>query len=119
MLKFQSVSDLRQWAAAARANEPLMLQTDVLMHLSVMLGIFSNLRQFLASADQERRWLFGPNRAPPFLGRSPMDLLVGGTFESQFGVRRYVEGIVFGLPHPPNEADHDFRPYTDDNFEWK
>lgn len=99
------------WSNVARSNGPLVLDTSVLMRLSAILGVFAELRQFLASADEERDWLTDQHKAWPCNGRSPLDLL-RGTFDDQLDVRRYAYGVALG-ESAPNEIDRDFTPYTD------
>jgi len=105
-----------EWSSIARFNKPLVLETEVLKRLSAILGVFAELRQFLAPADRERDWLTRPHEAMPFAGRAPLDLL-RGTLEDQIAVRRYVYGIGLGAA-APNEIDRDFTPYTDENLIW-
>lgn len=118
LLGADSVDQFRSWEAAARGHRLLVLPMDVLMRISVVLGVFSALRQFLTSLEDERRWLFRARPSLPFLGRNPMEFLTSGTHEDRLEVRRHAEAAAFGFPPPPNEVDRDFRPYTDDDIKW-
>ncbi|SEG69311.1 HAD-IA family hydrolase [Bosea lathyri] len=111
-----SARQFEDWSSIARAHRPLVLETEVVMRLSAVLGVFAELRQFLASADREREWLTRPHNAEPFAGRAPLDLL-RGTLEDQIAVRRYVYGIGLGVA-APNEIDRDFAPYADEDLIW-
>jgi hypothetical protein len=118
LLRALSVEELRHWAEAAQAQQSLMLETDVLMRISAVLGLFGDLRQIIVTVDEEHRWLRGNNNAAPFLGRAPIEVLLNGTLENLLDVRRYVLALGQGY-HAPNEVDRDFRPYTNDDIQWQ
>lgn len=100
-------AELDDWSTIARAEGPLVLETDVLMRLSALLGLYGNLQNLFETPDQQRRWLFGANTSAPFNGRTAIDLL-SGTLDDQLDVRRYVAVKSWGGGHGPNEADEDF-----------
>lgn len=110
-----SVDRFRSWEAAARNHSRLVLPMEVLMRISIVLGIFCALRQFLTSIEHERDWLSRKRSDPPFLGRTPMEILTSGSYENRLSVRRSAEVDAFGFPPAPNETDRDLRPYT---IEW-
>lgn len=116
LLRASSVKVLRHWAEATQARQSLTLETDVLMRISVVLGLFGDLQQIIATIDEERRWLRRMNKAAPLLGRAPIEVLLNGTLENLLDVRRYVLALGQGY-HAPNEADRDFRPYADDDIQ--
>jgi hypothetical protein len=118
LLRASSVKELRHWAEAAQAPQCLTLETDVLMRISAVLGLFRDLQQIIATADEEHRWLRGTNKAAPFLGRAPIEVLHNGTLENLLEVRSYVLALGQGY-HAPNEVDRDFHPYTDDDLQWR
>lgn len=118
LLRASSENEFRHWVEAAQAQKSLTLETDVLMRVSAVLGLFGDLRQIIATADEEHRWLRGTNTAAPFLGRAPIEVLLNGTLDDLLDVRRYALGLGQGY-HAPNEADRDFRPYTDDDIQWQ
>lgn len=97
-----------EWSNIARSYGPLVLETAVLMRLSAILGVFAELQQLFASVDRERDWLINANKAAPFAGRAPLDLL-RGTLEDQIAVRRYAENKRIGVV-PPNEIDRNVTP---------
>lgn len=103
---------LRQWAATAQQHKSLVLETSTLMRLSVMLGVFADLRQFLAAASgarEERRWLLYPRQFPPFNGRAPLEVL-SGDFEEQMTVRRHLAAVAATFnpeAYPPASIDED------------
>jgi hypothetical protein len=86
------------------------------MRISAVLGLFRDLRQFIATVDEEHRWLRGANNAAPFIGRAPIEVLLSGTLDDLLDVRRYALGKGY---HAPNEADHDFRPSANDDIQWQ
>jgi hypothetical protein len=118
LLRATSENEFRHWVEAAQAQQSLTLETDVLMRISAVLGLLGDLQQIIATVDEEHRWLRGTNNAVPFLGRAPIEVLLNGTLENLLDVRRYVLALGQGY-HAPNEADRDFRPYTDDDIQWQ
>lgn len=112
--------DARQfadWSRTARSNESLAFEAAVLMRLSAILGVFAELQQLFASVDRERDWLTHTNKAAPFAGRAPLDLL-RGTLEDQIAVRRYVENKRIGVV-PPNEIDRIVTPDAGYRIIWE
>jgi len=104
------------WSCIARSHGPLVLETAVLMRLSAILGLFTELRQFLATGEQERDWLTDKLKAWPCNGRSPLDLL-RGTLDDQLDIRRYASDVALGQT-APNEIDRSFTPYKDEDLVW-
>jgi FMN phosphatase YigB (HAD superfamily) len=90
------IAELRRWISAAARHQSLVLETSILLRLSVVLGVFADLRRHLfavSSAREERRWLLAPKQVPPFNGRPPLDAL-SGEFEEQMNVRRHLAAVV-------------------------
>lgn len=111
------IPTLRGWAATAVGQRHLVLETRTLMRLSVILGVFADLRRFLATVAgerEERAWLTAPQKFAPFNGRAPLEILSRG-FEEQMDVRRHLAAIAAnadpyrasGLEHRP-DLDYDF-----------
>lgn len=111
------ITTLRGWAATATHHKHLALETSTLMRLSVILGVFADLRQFLTAisgAREERIWLLGQQQLSPFNGRAPLEVLCGD-FEEQMAVRQYLAAVaantdpsaVPGVEHLQH-ADYDF-----------
>jgi HAD superfamily hydrolase (TIGR01549 family) len=105
------------WSMIARSNGPLVLETDTLMRISAILGLFADLQQLFATPDQQRDWLFSVNKAAPFKGRTALDLL-GRTLDDQLAVRGYVAAKRWGGGEAPNAIDENFTPYTDKDLIW-
>jgi len=88
------------------------------MRLSVVLGVFADLRRLvfaLAGSREERRWLMRARQFHPFNGRAPLEVL-SGSFEDQMAVRRHLAAVAdgaserpelgrVGTSEPDNEAD--------------
>ncbi|MCV9938248.1 DUF2384 domain-containing protein [Boseaceae bacterium BT-24-1] len=104
--------DFRNWVRLARRHQPLVLETNTLMRISAILGVFAGLRQFGKTAEEEKHWLLSPIPVAPFAGQAPIGLL-SESFERQIDVRRYLEAIV--PSSIPNEADAIVEPYS---IEW-
>lgn len=111
------IPTLRVWAATAVGQKHLVLETSTLMRLSAVLGVFAELRQFLAvvsGAPEERAWLTAPQQFEPFNGRTPLEVM-GGNFGDQMDVRRHLAAIAAnadpycasGFEHRP-DLDYDF-----------
>jgi hypothetical protein len=108
--------EFRGWVRDARRHKPLILEGAVLMRISAVLGVFSDLRQLTNGTAEEKRWLTRQIADPPFGGKAPIELLCR-SFESQMDVRRYLSARVIGQ-HSPNTVDEDFRKYTDSDLIW-
>jgi HAD superfamily hydrolase (TIGR01509 family) len=93
-----TIAQLREWAKLAREQKPLALETSTLMRLSVVLGVFADLRRFLVAlsgAREERLWLMRARQFHPFNGRAPLEVL-SGSFEDQMAVRRHLAVVADG-----------------------
>ncbi|WP_052213718.1 antitoxin Xre-like helix-turn-helix domain-containing protein [Belnapia sp. F-4-1] len=102
------------WAAQARAQAPLELESDVLLRVSAALGIHRGLRTLYPTDTEGVGWLRKPNVMPPFGGQAPVELVIGGRLEALLATLRFLNGAEQGLFMPPlPEVDGDFRPYTD------
>lgn len=111
------IAKLRGWAATAAAQKHLVLETSTLMRLSAMLGVFAELRQFLAAvsgAQEERAWLTAPQQFEPFNGRTPLELM-SGNFEDQMDVRRHLAAIAANAD-PSRASGFEHRPDIDYDF---
>lgn len=111
------IATLRGWVAAAAEQKHLVLETSTLMRLSAVLGVFAELRQFLAvvsGAHEERAWLTVRQQFYPFNGRTPLEVM-GGNFEDQMDVRRHLAAIAADAdPHRASGFEH--RPDLDYDF---
>lgn len=93
-----TLAQLGEWGKVAREQKPLALETDTLMRLSAVLGVFADLRRFLlvlTGSRDERRWLTRARQFHPFNGRAPLEVL-SGSFEDQMAVRRHLAVVADG-----------------------
>jgi hypothetical protein len=110
--------ELHSWVRVARCRKPLVLETDVMMRISAILGVLADLLQFLKTAAEERQWLLRPVAMAPFAGQAPINLLTL-SYEHQIEVRLYLAGVIYDVAHvAPNEADIEFKPYAAHNTIW-
>ncbi len=95
-----SRSRLYQW----RRAEPLRpLNTDQMLRLSYLLGIYEGLmRTFRQAPEQAAAWLRRPRPEPPFHQRAPLDVMIGRQLFGLAAVRFYVDGLTGG-PASPDE----------------
>ncbi|HYI84894.1 MAG TPA: antitoxin Xre/MbcA/ParS toxin-binding domain-containing protein [Acetobacteraceae bacterium] len=101
------------WLKAAREHTDVTLSVDTLTRVSAVLGIHKALKILFATEREGIEWLRGPHRAAVFGGRPPLDLVICGTQDGLMTVRRFLDAARGGVYMEPNEADTDFRPYTD------
>jgi len=113
VLGLPSRSTYHNWIKAVREHREITLDVDVLTRISAVLGIHQALGVLQDGERDAVAWLRGPHSAPVFGGRPPLDLVVSGTQDGLFLVRRFLDGARGGLYMPPNELDRGFRPYTD------
>lgn len=104
-----NINTLRGWAATAAEQKHLVLETSVLLRLSVILGVFADLRRSVAAesgAREEQAWLKATQKLAPFDGRTPLEVLTGD-FEEQMAVRRHLAAIVANAdPSPASGFEH-------------
>jgi hypothetical protein len=104
------------WVKAARRHRDITLPVDVLLRISAVLGIHQALRILFQTEPEGIDWLRGPHAALVFGGRPPIDLVTSGTQDGLLTVRRFLDAARGGLYMPPNAADTDFRPLTNDDI---
>lgn len=74
------------------------LSRDTLERLSYIFGIYKALQILLPDERAADAWVRRPNTAPPFDGRSALDLMLGGQVRDLFVVRRYLDAERGGWP---------------------
>lgn len=87
LLGLHAASTFFKW----KKNPPARLPQDTLERISYLLGIFKALELLLPDADAADAWVRAPNQAPPFGGRSALDLMLHGHVLDLFTVRRYLD----------------------------
>jgi hypothetical protein len=106
-------STFQAWAKKVREHDDkLVLSVDQLTRLSLVLGIHSALQILFLTEAQGVAWLRRPHAATVFGGKPPLDLIVDGSQDSLFTVRRYLDAQRGGMGTAPNAIDRDFKPYT-------
>jgi hypothetical protein len=101
ILGLPSRSTFHGWVAKARRGEAITLSVDELLRVSLVLGIYKNLRIIFARDDEAAGWLRSPNSGPAFGGQTPLALITSGTQDALLLVRRYLDawrGGVFAAP---------------------
>jgi uncharacterized protein (DUF2384 family) len=116
ILGFPSRSTYYNWVRAAREHRDLTLDVDVLTRISAILGIHQALGVLFGSEREGVEWLRTPHQALVFGGRPPIALVTSGTQDGLLTVRRFLDAARGGVYMEPNEADRDFRPYTDSDI---
>lgn len=104
------------WAKAAREHSDVTLPADALIRISAVLGIHKALQILFTSEREGIEWLRGPHEAPVFGGQPPIALATGGTQDGLMMVRRFLDAARGGLYMPPNGADKQFAPLTDEDI---
>lgn len=119
LLGMPAAAEFQAWYDAARAEEPLTLETGVLLRISAVLGIYRSLRVLYGPDGHGVDWIRGDNRGSPFNGKAPIELMLSGFDPGLMDVRRYLLAKESGVGEAPNEIDRDFRPYTDADLIWR
>lgn len=112
-----NINTFRGWAATAAEQKHLVLETSVLLRLSVILGVFADLRRSVAAvsgAREEQAWLNAVQKLAPFDGRTPLEVLTGD-FEEQMAVRRHLAAIVANAD-PSSASGFEHLPPTDYDY---
>lgn len=118
LLGMPAAAEFQTWYDAARGEEPLTLETDVLLRISAVLGIYKSLRVLHGSESDGLNWLRRDNRGSPFNGKTPIELMLSGFEPGLMDVRGYLLAKEHGAGEAPNEIDKDFRPYTAADLIW-
>lgn len=116
VLGWPSRSTYHSWCKQAREHGTILLSVDVLTRISAILGIHQALGILFKTESDATSWLHLPHGAPIFGGQPPMALITSGTQDGLMLVRRFLDAARGGLYMPPNEADLDFKPHTNDEI---
>ena len=75
------------------------LSVDQLTRISYLLGTYEGLQRFFRRAPIEaERWLRRPRVEPPFLGATPLDVMLRQGIPGLDAVRRFVDSAAGGPP---------------------
>jgi hypothetical protein len=75
-----------------KAGQVGVLPFDMLMRISLVLGIYKDLRILYPEPDLAHRWIRLPNSNPLFGGRPVIDWIVEGGMDSLYQLRRFLDG---------------------------
>jgi len=75
-----------------KAGQVGTLPYDMLMRISLVLGIYKALHILYAEADLADRWVKLPNNNPLFGGRPALGLMTEGGMDGLYQVRRLLDG---------------------------
>ncbi len=103
ILGLPSRSTFHGWIAKARRGDEITLSVDELLRISLILGIYKDLKIIFPRDDEAARWLRSPNSGPVFGGQTPLALITSGTQDALLLLRRYLDawrGGTFAAPIP-------------------
>lgn len=80
---------LGAWDRMAQGRWEGTLSQDQLTRISVMVGIFEELRQLFAN-DMAYRWVRRRNKGPLFEDRTPIETMIEGGIPAMLEIRRYL-----------------------------
>ncbi len=75
-----------------KAGQPGTLSYDLLIRISLVLGIFKDLRILYPEPGLADRWVKLPNSNPLFGGKPALQLMAGGGIDALYHVRRLLDG---------------------------
>lgn len=75
-----------------KAGQCGTLPYDMLMRISLVLGIYKDLHILYPEADLADRWVRLPNNNPLFGGQPALMLMTGGGIDGLYQVRRLLDG---------------------------
>lgn len=104
LLGLPTTTELQVWSDAARADQALIVEADILLRISAVLGIYRTFRQLEGSEDEGLKWLRSINREIPFSGRAPLELMLAGCEPGLMDVRGYLFAKEHGGGSAPNEV---------------
>lgn len=85
--------------AGWRQTTPVTLPAGHLERLSYVVGIYEGLeRIFRHEPEHSRRWLSASRPGAPFVGRTPLELMISDGVVGLAAVRQYVDGVSGGPP---------------------
>jgi len=111
-------STYQNWVKTVQQHRDLTLHNHVLLRISAVLWIYQALRTLFDTEGEGVQWLRDPHQAAIFGGRPPLDLITSGRQDAILTVQRFLDAARGGLYMEPNEIDHEFKPYTDQDIRW-
>ncbi len=105
------------WLAKAQAGAAVRLPLDGLLRISAVLGIYKALKLIFVRDGQGLAWLTAPNDGTTFGGQPPLALVVSGTQDGLYLVRRYLDAWHGGQASAPLAgANFEHTPIVDDDL---
>lgn len=86
----------RSWFRLKKGENADPLSQDVLMRISLLVGIFKGLR-LMFSEPMADDWIRLPNQGPIFGGQPPLDFMLRGGIPAMMRVRQHVDALRGGL----------------------
>ncbi|HLI11624.1 MAG TPA: antitoxin Xre-like helix-turn-helix domain-containing protein [Alphaproteobacteria bacterium] len=81
-----------------RSKGPPALSVDQLERISLVLGIYKDLKLLFTDFATSLRWLRAANADLPFAGSSPQATMLRGSIDHLYKVRRYLDAWRGGRP---------------------
>lgn len=75
-----------------KADQVSMLSYDMLIRISLVLGIYKNLHILYPERELADRWVKLPNSNPMFGGQPALTLMMEGGMDGLYQVRRLLDG---------------------------
>ena len=75
-----------------KAGQVATLPYDMLMRISLVLGIYKDLHILYPEPDLANRWVRLPNNNPLFGGQPALTLMIAGGIDGLYQVRRLLDG---------------------------
>jgi|TARA_B100000519_G_C14259916_1_gene447127 hypothetical protein len=105
------------WLAKAAKGEKIMLSHDTLWRISNVLGIHKALTILFIHDAEAMTWFTGVHNGLPFVGQSPLELMLNGAPDDLSSVRRYLDAWRGGL-HGAPDTDSGVAPVTSGDIVW-
>jgi hypothetical protein len=113
ILGLPSRSTYHSWVKTVREHGEITLGVDVLLRVSVVLGIHQALGILFENEHDGVDWLRTPHAATVFGGAPPLAFVTSGTQDGLLTVRRFLDAARGGTYMEPNELDAGFARYSD------
>ena len=105
------------WLAKAAKGEDIILSLDTLLRISNVLGIHKALTILFIVDAEAMTWFKGQHKGQPFVGQSPLDVMLNGKPDDLSTVRRYLDAWRGGLRGAP-DVDSGVDPVTSGDIVW-
>lgn len=91
-----TLESYNHYATFAASRRDFTLDIDELERISLVIGIFADVATFVGDAEAENAWLRARIFDSFFRGRRPLELIVGGSLNSLWGLRRQLRAVSAG-----------------------